>query len=394
MKYLVLLLAVLAVLVTGSIAFAQDSATELPDFARDYIAEKVFAGIDPADPLIDNSTQILEIPESMREYISQNDWERGQLAIFGYDKLHVAVDAPDGSVRSLVFRDGKKRNDKTLDAPRARVLRRLYSEELWATPPDPVLQAWLDKEEVDAEVQFAAAIELYEGQDLTLDTETLERASLNYNDEATRMDDLARALGALSESQYANETAWAALWLISRMDGMKFYREVRENSICDLETVTAQLFYENVFYAVKARNEFAAASSVTDEDFLQQVLSPRQTGEPLQRWRRHFYLALEPEVAGLTADQFSEAISLAGSAYSSFYQYEGATTWEDFGMLSALCVHEGRCEDCSNVNNAMLRAIGLPAARPIPHGGATLTATTPGPGSAASVTRRATASAA
>ena len=360
MKHQIFLFAILMTILPAGVCHAQDDPAGLPDYAREYLAANVFAGIDPGDPLIDGSVDIITIPESMREYISQNDWERGQLAIFGEDKLHVLALALDGTAHSIVFRDGKKRKDKVLDDAGVRVLRRLYSTELWETPPDALLQAWLDREELDAEERFAATVALCEGQDLKLDAETMERASANYNAEATRTEELARALGALADSPYAVETAWAALWLISRMDNMHFYREVRENSVCDLATVDAQLFYENVFYAVKAREEFAVAADVSDDDFLQQVLSPRQTGEPLQRWRRHFYFALEPEVSGLAAAEFTTAISLANAAYDSFYQYEGATTWEDFGMLTALAVHEGRCEDCSNVNNAMLRAIGLP----------------------------------
>jgi hypothetical protein len=144
------------------------------------------------------------------------------------------------------------------------------------------------------------------------------------------------------------------------MDQMTFHREKGEGSINDLAAVDARCFFENVLYAVKARHEFAWGAEVPDRDFLNHVLSPRGTGEPLQRWRRHYYEAIAPELKDKTRD---EAITIATNAAYDFFQYEGDTTWEDFGMLTALAVHEGRCEDCSNVECCMLRAVCIPGAQ-------------------------------
>lgn len=225
-------------------------------------------------------------------------------------------------------------------------------------PPDPVLRKWLDMETVDNTAVWQGILTLAAAD--SMDAAVLDRAAASYGAEGTATDELARALAALADSEYAGETARTALWLISRMDAMSFRRENGMDSIPDLGAVTARVFYENVFYAVKARMEFPWAADVSEADFLQQVLSPRGSGEPLQPWRRHFYMAMLPELDGLGADDAQQAISVASNAYADYYQYEGDTTWEDFGMLTSLAVHEGRCEDCSNVENAMLRSIGIP----------------------------------
>ncbi|MCB1217883.1 hypothetical protein KDL44_10845 [bacterium] len=334
------------------------AADRLPDYAREYIAGSFFNGTDPADPAIADAVEILSIPAEMATEIRALDWEAGQLQRFARPKLYLLVDCPDGTVHALMFRDGRKRNDRTLDASRARVLRRLYSAELWAFPPDPPLATWLaaaapDPAEVWQQTLQASANEPW-------DRDTLERAAANYNADGTRRAELALALAALADSDYWHETARAALWLISRMDAMSFRRENGTDSIPDLQAVEARTFYENVHYAVRARAEFPWAADVSEQDFLQQVLSPRGSGEPLQRWRRHFYMAMLPELEDLTMEDAAQAISVARNAYADFYQYEGDTTWEDFGMLTALAVHEGRCEDCSNVENAFLRTLGVP----------------------------------
>jgi hypothetical protein len=147
------------------------------------------------------------------------------------------------------------------------------------------------------------------------------------------------------------------------MDQMSFLRAAKEGGREDLDGAGAQMFFENVGYAVRARNAFPWGREVADRDFLHQVLSPRGTNEPLQRWRRLFFEALEPEVRGLASADREKASALASACAYDFFQYEGATTWEDFGLLTALAVHEGRCEDCSNIENAMIRAVGLPAAQ-------------------------------
>ncbi|KAF0239863.1 MAG: hypothetical protein FD180_5145, partial [Planctomycetota bacterium] len=200
-----------------------------------------------------------------------------------------------------------------------------------------------------------------------LDAETLTRAIRNLDAPGTRSVELARALQALADSDPAPELCRAAVWVISRMDQMSFLRAKPDDSgmdpeasTCDLKTVEARAFYENIFYAVKAKHEFPWGVELNDHDFFNFVLSPRGTGEPLQRWRRLFYEALAPEVRSMTRKDLDKAIALATNACYDFYQYEGETTWEDFGTLSGLAVHEGRCEDCSNMENAFLRTIAIP----------------------------------
>lgn len=334
----------------------------LPLPVRQYLVEHYFTGTDPMDESIDSAVEILRVPESILVHIRAVEWESNQLERFTANRLYLLVRCPDGTRRAIHFRDGKKRNDRELDESRVRVLKRLYSDASFTAPPAAELKAWLDRDSVDADEVFVAALAtMLDKPQLTLDGETAQRAYKNFKAPGTNTDALARALGALSESPYASENCWAAIWLISRMDKMYFMRKKRQYSVCDLKTMDARTFYENVFYAVKARNEFPWGKGISDVDFLQFVLSPRGTGEPLQRWRRHFFEALAPEVAGLGVDEIDLAIAVANNAYGDYFQYEGDTTWEDFGLLTSLAVHEGRCEDMSNVQTALLHTLCIPA---------------------------------
>lgn len=334
----------------------------LPLKVREYIASKYFDDIDPEDQRITDSVEILSVPEAILKHVRENEWEQGQLKNFATNKLHVTVTTPSGEVRSIVFRDGNKRNDRKLTPERERVLRRLYSADGFTAPEAAQLaSARLAKLPMSGDVLEQAIGALDEKH--KLDDETLKRARENMKNAKDAGRELAIALRALGKSEHAAENLWAGVWLISRLDAMAFWRENDEGSIEDLEAMDARTFYENVFYATKARTDFPWGRECKDADFLQQVLSPRGTGEPLQRWRRHFFTALAPELKDLTKDDANKAIELARGATYDFFQYYGDTTWEDFGMLTALAVHEGRCEDCSNVENCMLRAAGLPAAQ-------------------------------
>ena len=341
---------------------AKPARPELPESVREYISTKYFEGCETTDPRIDAASEPLQVPESILEHIRQNDWEAGQLENFATDKLHLLLTTPKGDQHSMVFRDGKKRSDRKLTPERARVLRRLYSEEVFAAQEDkPLAQARMNKRLPPADLLEAVIARLDDKH--KLDDEALTRARANIVAAADGGKQIALALVALQKSENADANLWAAVWLISRLDAMCFWRENEEGSIDDLESMDARTFYENVFYATKARLEFPWGRECSDTDFLQQVLSPRGTGEPLQRWRKHFYSALQPELAGIAENDAATAVALARDAAYDFFQYYGDTTWEDFGMLTALAVHEGRCEDCSNVENCMLRAAGLPAAQ-------------------------------
>jgi hypothetical protein len=336
-------------------------SVELPASVREYLADRYFDGCDPADARIDKAVEKLEVPAAIIEHISANEWEAGQLKNFAADKLHLLVKTPKGETRSITFRNGGARNDRALSPDRERIMRRLYSDAAFSGPEAEELKlARADKPDPDKTLK--AAIAKLDDKHV-LDADTLKRAADNLAAARDGGAEIAIALAALTRTSRAVENCWAGVWLLSRMDKMNFDREEGDGSINDLQVVDARTFFENVFYATRARAEFPWNATCTDSDFLQQVLSPRGTGEPLQRWRRHYFEALEPELRDLTEAQ--AAIDLARNVSYDFFRYEGATTWEDFGMLTALAVTEGRCEDCSNVENCMLRAAGFPAAQAI-----------------------------
>ncbi|MCB9894057.1 MAG: transglutaminase domain-containing protein [Planctomycetes bacterium] len=333
---------------------------DLPQSVREYLASKYFDECDPDDARIDKAVEVLEVPEIILTHIRANEWERGQLENFATNKLHLLVKPASGDTRSIVFRDGRKRSDRSLTPERERVLRRLYSEAAFSAPEaDELIEA---RRKLDPAKVLEKSIAALDDKH-NLDDETLKRARENMMAAKGEGIELAVALAALGVSEHPIANQWAGVWLISRMNAMDFDREDTELSVNDLQTMDARTFYENVLYATKARLEYPWGRKCEDADFLQQVLSPRGTGEPLQRWRRHFFEALAPELRELKEGDANKAVDLARAATYDFFQYEGDTTWEDFGMLTALAVHEGRCEDCSNVENCMLRAAGLPAAQ-------------------------------
>lgn len=302
-------------------------------------------------------------PVTLVAHVSALEWERGQVERFGRDRWFGLVKTQDGRTLAVHARGKHVRQCRGLTPARERILRRLYAAVAFEAAAPEALVARLAGPAPDAE----AALERAAGAAVPAwDEATVARARKNLIAEGTRSAELARALEALADSQPAGDLCRAAVWLLSRMDGMMFARATAEGStydaaasIPDLKSVDARSFYENVFYAVKARLELPWGSDASEHDFLQHVLSPRGTAEPLQRWRRLYFEALLPELAACASR--AEAQELASAAAADVFQYEGDTTWEDFGLLTALVVHEGRCEDCTNVETAFLRAAGIPA---------------------------------
>lgn len=337
---------------------------DMPEVLRTYLVEKYFIGMDPHDPAIDAAVEPLRAAPALLEHVAALPWEKSQLERFGDSKRFFAlVRTPGAKPHTIHVRGEHIRSDRELDEARVRILRRLYLGKGFLAPEAKELAAWAGKD-VDAAAALERAAKLASpawGEDV------VARANKNIGAPGTRAAELGRALQALADTEGAPELCRAAVWLVSRMDGMTFYRFKPdesgmdpETSVNDLKSVDARLFYENVFYAVKAKNELPWGRELTDHDFLQFVLSPRGTGEPLQRWRRLFYEALMPEVRWLPRKDLDKAIKLATDATYDFFQYEGDTTWEDFGPVSALAVHEGRCEDCSNMENVFQRTIAIP----------------------------------
>ncbi|KAA0213421.1 transglutaminase domain-containing protein [bacterium] len=365
MNRLALSLVALALAATVSNVLAEEakgaeSAEQRPKLnaaAREYLLQEHFKS---APQTLDGALEFLEMPPSIREHCAAEAWEKGQLEKFGVNRQFFLARCPDGKTRAFHFRGDERRNERELTPAQVRVLRRLYSDAAFTAPPPAEFARVRERGRLQGlDETLLVARARCEAAGFKLDEATLARLDRNQKADTTRRGELALALSALAECENAGELCWAALWTISRMDAMSFAREDRSLSKGDLATVEARAFFENVYYAVKARREMPWGRSVSERDFLHHVLSPRGTGEPAQRWRRQFYEALAPELKDVKDP--AEAIKLATDVVYSFFQYEGDTTWEDFGMLTALAVHEGRCEDCSNVENCMLRAVGLPA---------------------------------
>lgn len=344
---------------TAAACRASSSPGPLPDSVRAHLVKKYFPDLDPGDPALDAAVEVLRVPQGILASIAMDPWVDRQLRRFATNKLFLLVRTPANGVHAMHFRDGNPRNDRALTPELERVLRRLYDGHGYAENPPAGLAAVLARTGLEPGAVFdAAAARVAASESFALDAGDRDRARANLLAAPDGGRELAAALEALGEGSLGTECQWAALWLLSRMERMAFHRQ-SGTAVPDVQAADAQLFFENVFFAVNARRRFPWGREAGDKDFLQHVLSPRGTSEPLQRWRRHFFEALAPELEGVT--DAKAAVALARSCGSAFFQYEGATTWEDFGMLTALAVHEGRCEDCSNVENALLRAVGFPA---------------------------------
>lgn len=348
--------------VADKTADEKDSSCILPEDVRKYVVERYFKDSTPEDEVINKAVEILTTPESIIKHVEQVEWESGQLDRFAVNKLSFILKTPAGEDRSLVFRDGKKRKDALLTPARTRILTRMYNDTAFSASEHTELSEAKKLKELNPVATLETAIKAASAE-YEFDDETLKRARENLSSAKDAGSEFAIGLAALANVEHAVHNQWAAIWLISRMDKMSFRREGGEGSIPDLQAMDAQTFFENVYYATKARKNFPWGKLCNDSDFLEYVLSPRGSGEPIQRWRRHFFKALEPELKGKSEADAKDVVKLVIAATYDFYQYEGDTTWEDFGMLTALAVHEGRCEDCSNVENCMLRSVGFPAAQ-------------------------------
>jgi len=115
---------------------------------------------------------------------------------------------------------------------------------------------------------------------------------------------------------------------------------------------------ENLEYAFLARETLPWGRQVPFDVFLRYVLPHRVTQERLQPWRREFYAALVPLLAG-TTDIREAALAVNRWCFSQA-GFATSSRW-DQGPLDTQTRGVGRCEELSILFVDAARAVGIPA---------------------------------
>ncbi|MCD4656688.1 MAG: hypothetical protein K8S87_04000 [Planctomycetes bacterium] len=118
-------------------------------------------------------------------------------------------------------------------------------------------------------------------------------------------------------------------------------------------------FFNNVYYALKARKDLPWCKNMSDEIFKDYVLPHRCSEEQMFSWRARCYNALAPIVSKMKT--LDEAKKYASSIYGMIVKYRKDVFFEDQGFLSLMLSHEGRCEEMTNFENRLLMSVGIPA---------------------------------
>lgn len=152
-----------------------------------------------------------------------------------------------------------------------------------------------------------------------------------------------------------DEERLAAWYLLANLESSVFQLS-SGFSLPDAELMDAQTLYENIKYAVKAKNMFQKLNWTT---FVKHILPHRVSKEPLQRWRKHVFEAFAPVVQQFKNEY--DAAKFVHEVFRKIVVYSGDTDWEDQGILTMLQTHQGRSGEMANFQAALMRAVGLRA---------------------------------
>ena len=126
----------------------------------------------------------------------------------------------------------------------------------------------------------------------------------------------------------------------------------------DLATVTADFLLETVSLGREARERFPWGSTVPHDIYLQYVLPPRVSQEPLENWRAYLLDELTPRLDGLSS---MEEAALEVNRWCGEHVGFKPTQRRDQGVFETLASGYGRCEEMMIVHIAACRSVGIPA---------------------------------
>ena len=133
-------------------------------------------------------------------------------------------------------------------------------------------------------------------------------------------------------------------------------------TIDDIEVIEADYLIENIDLAFRAWREKPWARHLSFADFCAYVLPYRGSGEPLERWRRHF-IDRYADVADRMRDPADpiEAARLINEEIRSWFGFDPRFYCHpvDQGLAEMLDQRLGRCEDMTNLAIYAMRANGL-----------------------------------
>jgi hypothetical protein len=284
-------------------------------------------------------------------------------------KNYFIASLPTGEIRSICYNNGLYTFDRAgkeeafldlkISTEIANMIRRLYNPEshidgfLWDTDYDfPMVPI--------SGSHFIEQLNAGLPHNLRHGNMVLLAAERNLRSAGQNADSFVRALRLLARVHYAEEKLAAGIWYVANMDSMGYRRSGTGGAISsfatDLQEMDASTFFENINYAVDARNRFNYGMSVSWDRFLEYVIPARSLAEPLQRWRRHAYKAIAPSLDKILSRE--KAISNLNELGAAIFR-PNIIGWEQFSSALRYGTHVGNCQDENGLVQDLMRAGGL-----------------------------------
>jgi len=260
--------------------------------------------------------------------------------------INIIVNTPNDSKVFLGYKNNQRIKEKKIDENQEFALTKLYEPTEAKLPELPV--------EYKLPETFSAI--LPEGT--TQETKEKLDALLKFK----KGNQLLKEYVLLTQNIPAEDLKFAIYVLENMAElGFRNLNEKQDATILnsDADLIPDGAFYNNVFYALKARKEMPWCKGMTDDIFKDYVLPHRCSEEQIFNWRARWYNALAPVVSKM--ETLEDARKFAASIYNAIIKYRYDVFFEDQGPLTLMLSHEGRCEEMTNFENRMFMSIGIPA---------------------------------
>ncbi|NOZ60169.1 MAG: transglutaminase domain-containing protein [Calditrichaeota bacterium] len=136
----------------------------------------------------------------------------------------------------------------------------------------------------------------------------------------------------------------------------------REETLEDLQHITADFLIENIDYAFRAWREKPWADYLSFSDFCEYVLPYRGSNEPLESWRPYFFKKFQGLAEKMNDPKDPiEATSLINDDLKTWFTFDPIFYRhpQDQALSEMLQNKKGRCEDMTNLAIYAMRANGL-----------------------------------
>ena len=326
--------------------------------AKAIAALKEKHSIDGKEPAIEE----IRLEDRLLNQVAESGFnrERRYYTNFAEPSNYFIVTEPDGSLHAAHFHADKGLVfDREISQDVSAAIRRLYQ------PTGHIRKDFFD---IKYDLKTGLTKDIVDNlnstlpENLRINADAIKAVHGNLREARRNADSFLSAIDLLSKDPaYHDEKVSAALWYVANMKEMGYaYRDDSERMqrALDLHEMDAVTFYENVHYAVKARNQSKWGKNIPWDIFLRNVLPARNTSEPVQTWRRLYFEALEPFMKKAKTQE--EAMGFIHSLTVGTYNYV-QTTFEDQSQFLGLAMHAGRCEEQVNYGACLVRAVGAPA---------------------------------